>query len=83
MSNAKEQVVGVDNPKNVKNVKLMTGEVLLAQTLKERIEQGQRFSVVDPDTKQTADVVVGNDGVVKMKTSNGEEKPLDRLPAFT
>lgn len=83
MSDSTNQVIGVDNPKNITNVKLMSGEVLLVQTLKERIEQGQKFSVVDPESKQTADVVVGTDGVLKMKVGDGEEKSLDKLPTFT
>jgi len=79
----KTQIVGVDNPSNITNVKVLSGEVILAETVKQRIQQGQKFSVVDPETKQTVDVVVGADGVLKMKDANGTEKTLDKLPTFT
>jgi hypothetical protein len=79
----KTQIIGVDNPSNITNVKVLSGEVILVETVKQRIQEGQTFSTVDPETKQTVDVVVGSDGVLKMKSEDGTEKTLDKLPTFT
>jgi len=79
----KTQIIGVDNPSKIVNVKVLSGEVILVETVKQRIQEGQTFSTVDPETKQIVDVIVGSDGTLKMKDVDGGEKALDKLPTFT
>jgi hypothetical protein len=79
----KGQIIGIDNPQNIVNVKVMSGEVLLLTTVKDKLKEGQKFSVVDPESGQVADVIESSDGQLKMKLADGTEKALDKLPTFT
>ena len=75
----KRQIIGVDST----NVKVLSGEVLLITSVIEKLQQGQKFSTVDPESGLLADVIVADDGTLKMKLPDGDEKSLDKLPTFT
>jgi hypothetical protein len=79
----KGQIIGVDNSSNPTNVKVLSGEVLLITTVKEKMKQGQKFSTVDPESGQVSDVIEASDGTLKMKLPDGSEKDLGKLPTFT
>jgi len=79
----KTQIIGVDDPSNIVNVKVLSGEVLLITMVKQKLKEGQKFSTVDPESGQVADVIEANDGILKMKLQDGSEKDLGKLPTFT
>jgi len=81
--NIRSQIIGVDNPKNIVNVKMLSGEVELVKTVIEKMKAGQKFSVVDPETHEVVDVIAGDDGTLRMKGGDGNSKTLDKLPTFT
>ena len=77
--NIRLHIIGI----NGTNVKVLSGEVLSITSVKEKIQEGQKFSVVDPESVLVADVIVADDGTLKMKLPDGSEKTLDKLPTFT
>lgn len=74
-------IIGINT--DVTSVKVMSGEVLLIAKVKEKLREGQKFSTVDLESGQVADVLESSDGTLKMKLVDGTEKSLEKIPIFT
>ncbi len=75
-----EIIIGVDNPNDVKQFKLLTGKLLTVEEVKEKLKGGQKFSSLVVGRAGLVPLEVQPDGVLSLIDSDGNKTPLERIP---
>ena len=78
----KSLIIGVDNQLNVAKLKLLSGEVLSVQEVREKLKNNQKFVALLPSSATVVDVVAEEDGTLVMRTQDGSKASLGKLPTF-